>query len=127
MLHKADLGAAAHLLEPGEPPAVRIEGGDDVGKAIAIDVAGKHLRAPFFVREEKGMGEPGNGFVGRLLPPAVVQDEIEPAIAIHVAHAGAVMELIPMTFGGDRSEVPRCGGGRPIGLNDTPLILPMGD
>src|ERR1041384_83260 len=73
------------------------------------------------------MRDPLRVFIGGLLPPAVVEEEVEAAVAIHIADAGAVMELLPLALRGDGLEFPRLLRRGRIRLYKSPLILPMRD
>src|SRR5689334_19183086 len=62
-----------------------------------------------------------------LLEPAVVDYQVEPAVAVDVAHAGAVVKLFPLARLGQRVKRPRLAGFLPIGLEPTPATLPVTD
>src|SRR5437773_10833170 len=84
-----DFAVVDDLFEPGEAVAVRGEGGDDVVLAVTVDVVGVHMRAAMTGSERKLMLFP-NGVSSEgvwLFPPAIFFDQVEFAVAVHVANA----------------------------------------
>jgi hypothetical protein len=126
MAAEVDPAGLPEVLEPRQTPSVRVEGREDVGVPVAVDVVGEHLGAAFLGEGERVPG-PFALPVGRLAVPALVQDQVDASVAIHVAEAFAVVEVRPGAFGGDRSEAPFAGGSGGIGADETPAVLPVGD
>src|SRR5262249_3250512 len=104
--------------------AVRVERRDNIIVAVAIHIVSKHLRAAL-AAELEAMFDPECVLVLRLFPPAVVQEQIEASIAIHITHASSVIELLPLSLCGDGFDRPRSRRMLPIRMNQTPLIIPM--
>src|SRR4029078_8167576 len=75
-----DLATRFHLLEPRESPAVRVERGDDVRESVTVYVIRKHLRAAFVLEKHERMRKPRRTAFGGLLPPAVFEQQVEPAL-----------------------------------------------
>ena len=96
-----------HLAIPGQAPAVGREARDHIVEAVAVDIADIHLRAPR-ARKLKGMPFPERIPLKRLrlLPPAALLQDVHAAIAIDVAHAEAVGELLGPDLGADAGEGP---------------------
>ena len=91
MLFEGNLPRLFHLLKPRQAPAVRVEGGDDVGDAITIHIRGEHLSAAL-IGELKLMTNPFTIPVCRLLVPAFVENQIRTPIVIDVANTFAVIK-----------------------------------
>src|SRR5205814_5913974 len=129
VLLERDLAAAgrADLLEPSEAPAVGVEAGDEVGQAVAVHVDREDLRAAL-LRELKGVERPIIApAAGRLLEPAVVEDQVEAAVAVDVGDAGAVIKLVVVAGGGDGLEAPGLRRVGPVGGEHAPAIVPVAD
>src|SRR6185436_20624879 len=104
-----------------EAPAVSIETRDHVLVAVAVDIHREHLGAAL-VAELEEVRRPESG---PLLPPALVEDQVGLPIAVDIAPARAVIELVVLPFRGDRAELP---GLRRIALvrrHEPPPVLPM--
>ena len=99
--------ALRRLLMPGEPVFMSSEAGDDIIVAVAIHIVGEHLRAAAGC--ERGLVQRPVALreVLRLLEPAVLHQHVEPAVAIHIAHAQSVAEFLRRDAVGDVVEVPR--------------------
>ena len=96
------------LLVPGQPEAVRAQGGDDVGQAVAVDIVGEHLRRTVGRRRLLDGGErirmkfpcrvSGQG--GRLLVPAILDQDVVATVAVDIAKAQTMRELLILLFHG---------------------------
>ena len=115
VLLERDLGASAHLLEPGEPVAVRVVAGDHVVVAIAVDVEHQHLRAAV-AGERDRVGLPGRVTVQRrrLPPPAVLPEHVVLAVAVDVTHAEPMREAPTDARDRQRMPGPRLLGRAPV-------------
>ena len=84
------------LLEPSETIAVRGQRGNDVVFAVAVHVVGKHVGAAVAGRERKGVEFPNGVALDRfwLFPPAIFLEQVHFTVAIHVADAQAMGELV---------------------------------
>ena len=117
--------AFAILLVPRQAEAVRGERGDHVVEAVAVHVVGVHLRAAaahrLLVKRPDRIARERGG----LFPPAVLLEQVLPAVAVHVAHAHAVREVAVFVVRRNRMERPRLRRVVPVRLGVA--VLPLGD
>jgi hypothetical protein len=104
---------AAHLLVPDQPILMAVPDRHDVVEPVAVDVAGMHLACG--VGELEGVLDPGLAGLrgGGLFPPAFGFQDIHPAVAVDVAQADAVGELVVRALRADGMKGPglvRLGG-----------------
>src|ERR1035441_4655225 len=101
---ETDFSIRANLLKPSQSVAMRIQAADDVVESVAIHVVGIHLRAAAICfRKFKRMKFPDGiaGQRGRLLPPAILFENVRASVAIHIAHAEAMLKFSPRAFWGN--------------------------
>src|SRR5690348_14853308 len=108
---------------------MRLERGDDVGEAVAVDVVGVHLGAAF--AEVDGVEGP-LGVVSEargLLPPAACFEQVDAAVAVDVAVAETVRETLEARVGllGDLVEGPLPRGLGPVWLAPAEDAVLTGD
>ena len=107
--------AVAHLLVPGQAEVVRGEAGDHVVVAVAVDVVGVHLRAAGranlrLVKRPRRAVERSR----RLLEPAVLDQDVAPAVAVDVADAQPVAERLRRVLLRDGVKLPGFERLRPV-------------
>src|SRR6266404_8673548 len=99
VLAKSDLPVFFYLLEPHQSVAVGIQARNYVVKTVSIHVIGKHLRSA--IGEWKNV--PGPDWIirqgSRLLPPAILLDDIHPPIPINIATTQSMREPLPIRLG----------------------------
>ena len=106
---------------------MRVQDGDHVVQAVAVDVIDAHNAAAHNIAaiacESLRMVFPGPRLVagGRLLPPAIRIDDIHASVAVNVAHTDAVRR--PVALFGDVVHDPVAGRIGGIGLGIAHIIL----
>ena len=78
---------------------MRGDAGDDIVQAVAVHVAGIHLRAAGAELERMKRPHRIARERLRLFPPAVLFQQVRATVAIHVAHAHAVGEFAILVVG----------------------------
>ena len=110
VLLEGNLATVAHLFVP-ENAVAMCRGGDDVIKAIAVDIIDEDLRGVvhFAVQAAQGqrMFDPfAVARVGGGLEPGVGPDDVRAAIAVDVPTADSVGELLVVAFRRNGMELP---------------------
>ncbi len=103
---EGDVAVLLDLFVPGQPVAMGADGGDDVVQAVAIDIIDDHLGAA--VAKVEGVLDPDRVALEGcgLLPPAVLFEDIDAAIAVDIAAAQAVRVTLVAAFGCNRMKFP---------------------
>src|SRR5262245_41146922 len=95
---------------------MRGQAADHVVVAVSVDIIGKHVRAAVtggkwkFVLFPDRIPREGLG----LLPPTILLDQIFSSVAIHIANAKSVRELVIVVVGRYGMPFPRFRGVVPI-------------
>ena len=109
---------AGLLLEPDEAVGVRVQRGEDILVAIAVEIVGEHLGTSLGRGERESVSRP-RAVGPRLFPPGRFFQEVGAAVAVDVAEPEPVGEFPPGRIGrGDWGELPRLVRVRPIGRRD---------
>src|SRR5262245_59947243 len=107
MFDEGDRPARVELvLEPGDAPAMRVLGRDDVVPAVAINVVHEDLRAAAIVAEGERVLFPeraGGRSLRGLFPPALVEHEVGAAVAVDVTDALTVIVMVEFRLLGNRN------------------------
>ena len=115
VLRPALHAAVVRVLEPREAVAVRCETGDHISLAVAIHIEGVHLRAAAKLRPMESPRRRAIPF-RRLFPPAPRFENVHAPVAIHIAIADAVRELLVRPLRRDRAKLPRLARLAPVRL-----------
>ena len=102
---------AGVIEEDGDTVAMRLQAGEDIVAAIAIEVIGKHLRPTANARCE-GVLFP-QAAVG-VLPPVACFQEVHLAVAVHIPHPETMGKLAHLLVVGNRHKFPLLGGLAPV-------------
>src|SRR5207249_4541944 len=99
---------------------------DDVILPISVDIIDVNVR-PAALAKLVLVLDPFGLRIARLLEPAIVDDDVEPAIAIDISYARAVVKLHNVALAADADKLPRLGRIGPVRPDPSPAAQPVRD
>src|SRR5687768_5654614 len=122
MLAEGTFIAVPDLLVPDQTKLVRLQAGDDIIVAVAVNVVSEHVRSAES-RERVGMKLPLRVAVERfrLLIPAILHQDVEPLVAVHVADTQSMTKRLGRGWLGNSVKRPRLQRILPINCGISPI------